>query len=152
MWLAFVVGVLGAPIAVAIFGPDFAQLGWLRWTVILVGAVGWLATAWALPARLSHTLRDRMQWWLAFRRHLKQFSSLRDAPAEGVVIWERYLAYAAALGVAGRVRREIHGLNATSRLPAPWHGAPSGAVGSSWLGQIWSRGPVRAPSLQPIAA
>jgi hypothetical protein len=149
--LAFVIGVLATPIAVATLGPDFAQLGGLRWAVITVGALGWLVTAWVVPAHLPRDLRVRLQVWLAFRRHLKEFTSLRDAPAEGIVIWERYLAYAAALGVADRIRGEIHGLNATSRLPAPWHGAPEGSVGASWLAHVWKRGPVRAPALDQMS-
>ena len=90
-------------------------------------------------------MRVHLQRWLAFRRYLKRFRSVRDAPANGVVIWERYLELAAALGVAGRVEREIRAINAASSLPSPWHGAPDGFTGLTWLRHLWRHGPISMP-------
>ncbi len=46
------------------------------------------------------------------RRFLKDFSRLQDAPVGHLILWERYLVYAVALGVSAEL---VQGL--TSRLP-----------------------------------
>jgi uncharacterized membrane protein len=143
--LAFLIGVFALPIIVANLAPDMERLGGIGLLAFAIGPVGWLLTIWALPARLSRDLRDRVMLWVSFRRYLKRFSSLRDAPAEGVIIWEQYLELASALGVAGRVGREIRGMDVTGRLPAPWNGAPVGLAGFAWLRHVWRRGPGRVP-------
>jgi hypothetical protein len=143
--LAFLIAVFVLPIIAANLAPDMERLGGIGLLAFAIGPVGWLLTIWALPARLSGDLRDRVMLWISFRRYLKRFSSLRDAPAEGVIIWEQYLELATALGVAGRVGREIRGMDVTGRLPAPWNGAPVGLAGVAWLRHVWRRGPRRVP-------
>ena len=68
---------------------------------------------------------QRVAEWKAFRRHLEDFSDLEDAPVGHLILWERYLVYAVALGVTARVARAL-----AARIPpeqastfAPWfHG------------------------------
>jgi uncharacterized membrane protein len=67
-----------------------------------------------------------MARWRSFRRFLTEFSSLPEAPALAVVIWERYLVYATALGCADEVEKQVKALIPPQELPSPWEGAPSG--------------------------
>src|SRR5690606_19643356 len=41
--------------------------------------------------------------WEAFRRYLKDFSRLEEAPAISLELWDKYLIYAVAFGVAAEV-------------------------------------------------
>jgi uncharacterized membrane protein len=93
--------------------------------------VGWAVAVIAIRPRLKPELRERMARWRAFRRFLKRFSSLPDAPALALIIWERYLVYATALGVAKRVEKQVKALVPLEELPAPFPGAPPGMAATS---------------------
>src|SRR6185503_4432585 len=41
--------------------------------------------------------------WEAFRRYLTDFPRLQEAPPATLVLWERYLVYGIAFGIAERV-------------------------------------------------
>jgi uncharacterized membrane protein YgcG len=106
-------------------------VGPLALILIPIAAVGWFVSLRFLPPRLPATLRRRMAKWAAFRRFLEEFSSLDDAPALAVVIWEHHLVYATALGVADEVEKQVRSLIPTEELPGPWENAPSGINGMS---------------------
>jgi Predicted membrane protein (DUF2207) len=111
-----------------------------------------MVTAWALPAHLSTDLRARLARWASFRRYLREFASVRDAPVAGLVVWNDYLEYAVALGAARRVEHQIRALDAAPLLSPPWHGAPTGVPGMAWFGHLWRRGPRRLPRGAPMPA
>src|SRR5204862_1909111 len=93
----------------------------------------WWLTARFMRPRLKGNVGVRVAKWKAFRRFLKRFSTLPDAPALAVVIWEKYMVEAVALGVAKRVEKQVHALVAEEDLPSPWPGAPPGQGGYRWL-------------------
>ena len=101
--------------------------------LLAVAVVAWLIALRFMPERLDLSSRRRVQSWGAFRRFLKEFSSLPEAPALAVVIWERYLVYATALGVADEVERQVRGLVPPQELPAPMPGVPSGVGSLHWM-------------------
>ncbi|MGH2724329.1 MAG: DUF2207 family protein [Actinomycetota bacterium] len=86
-----------------------------------------------IPPRFGPEFLERMARWKAFRRFLTEFSSLDEAPALAVVIWERYLVYATALGVADEVEKQVTAMVPIEELPPPWAGAPSGLSGVVWV-------------------
>src|SRR5262245_58020825 len=94
-------GMLGVPAITAAIVPGAftGSVDPLPGLVFLEGLAGWGIVAVVLPMHLRPPLRRRFAEWRAFRRHLQHFSSLRDAPAEAVIVWEDYLPYAVALGV-----------------------------------------------------
>lgn len=94
--------------------------------------VVYLITKRLIPSRLPLGLRERLAKWGAFRRYLKEFSTFEDAPTAAVTIWEHYLVYATALGVADEVEEQVRGLVPPEQLPEPWPGAPSGLDGYSY--------------------
>ena len=98
--------------------------------------------------------------WLGVRDQLRETGSFEEAPAASVAIWERYLAYATAMGLAPIVQRQLpfeteHDRHAWSRSTghwrrvrvrylvlrpgwgqSPWGAALSGAVQSAVLGAL----------------
>ena len=104
-------GIVGAPAA------------WL----IPASIVSWMVASPFLRPRPSMSLRRRVAEWGAFRRFLKTFSTLEDAPTLAVIVWERYLVYAVALGVADRVEKQVRGLIPEERMADL---APDGVSGS----------------------
>ena len=77
--------------------------------------VGGAAIAWALlQLLLTFTLRqrtklgaDRAAQWEGVEHFLRDFSELEDAPSGHLVLWERYLVYAVALGVSEELVRGL---------------------------------------------
>ncbi|NSW90403.1 MAG: DUF2207 domain-containing protein [Firmicutes bacterium] len=45
--------------------------------------------------------------WKAFRKFLKDFSRLREAEIQSIILWEHYLVYAISLGVAKEVIKQL---------------------------------------------
>jgi hypothetical protein len=86
-----------------------------------------------IPRRPAPGHRERLARWSAFRRFLKRFSSLPDAPTAAVVVWEQYLVYAVALDVAKRVEKQVRAILPEEQIPAPWPGAPPGMSGLAYL-------------------
>lgn len=114
------------------FSDGFEPLGvvgqraaWL----IPVAILSWMLTSPFLRPYPSETLRRRIAEWGAFRRFLRTFSTLEDAPTLAVIVWERYLVYAVALGVADRVEKQVRALIPEERMselapegvPSSWH-------------------------------
>jgi hypothetical protein len=75
--------------------------------------------------------------WLGVRRALEESPSFELLPPSGVVVWERHLAYAAALGVAPR---------STRALPM---GAESDTEAWTASSGEWRKVTVRYPRLRP---
>jgi len=65
--------------------------------------------------------RQRLAEWDAVERFLRDFSELEKAPVASLVIWERYLVYAVALGVTAVVARAL-----AARIPAEERTAAGG--------------------------
>lgn len=100
-------------VVVAVLGGVAFLLGSALGFVAIAGAV---AAAVIAAIGLSNRTRlgaDEAARTEGLRRFLRDFSNLADAPAGHLVLWERFLVYAVALGVAGEL---LHGLEA--RLPA----------------------------------
>jgi uncharacterized membrane protein len=120
--------VVGTGLATAAAGAPIGALG------IVSGVVQGVATV-TLRRRTPAGAR-RLAEWQAFRRFLLDFSRLDEAPVGHLVLWERYLVYAVALGVTAQVARALE-----ARIPpesagtfAPWF------VGSHGPGALHSVG------------
>ncbi|MGH2711582.1 MAG: DUF2207 family protein [Actinomycetota bacterium] len=101
--------------------------------LIPISLVGMAIAHILIRPRIGEAARERVAKWRAFRRFLQKFSSLPEAPALAVVIWEQYLVYATALGVADEVEKQVKALIPEQELPSPWKGAPSGVSGLSFI-------------------
>lgn len=98
----------GIAVVLMVTGIALIAAGGYRLTGVslLVGAIA--ATLCALLSRrhTSEFRTERLQWQ-AFRRFLRHFSKMEDAPIYSVAIWEEYLVYAVVLGVAKEVIRQL---------------------------------------------
>ena len=58
--------------------------------------------------------------WKAFEKFLKEFTNIKDYPMPGMTIWEHYMVYATAFGIADLVEKQIRfkyqQLNQTNEL------------------------------------
>jgi uncharacterized membrane protein len=125
------------------------------WTAVwgLGGSIGWLLVPVSLvslvvalriiPARLGLEDRTRVQRLAAFRRYLRDFSDLPNAPALAVVIWERYLVWAVALDVADEVEKQVTAIVPVETLRSPIPGGPTGLAGIN----AWRSFQAAAPSI-----
>jgi uncharacterized membrane protein len=118
------------------------------WAAVLIpeAVVVYLVARRLMPSRLPATMRERLARWGAFRRYLTDFSTFEDAPAAAVTIWEHYLVYATALGVADEVEKQVRGLVPAERLPQPWPGAPTGEDGYTYYQRSIGSSPAHVAS------
>jgi len=138
MWIALLLfAIVGIASALVLHR---ASVAW----VLAEALVVWSVARWLLPPRLPDDLRERVAKWAAFRRFLKRFSSLPEAPAMAIVIWEQYLAYATALGVARRVAKQVQAVLPAEQVPAPWTGAPVGLSGLAMARTMSYQAPIAA--------
>jgi uncharacterized membrane protein YgcG len=140
--LTTLLGVGGFVLGIALL----ALAGGVGGVLLAVSVVGMIAAHIAIPTRLRPEFRERLTRWTSFRRFLKEFSSLPDAPALAVVIWEQYLVYATALGIADQVEKQVKALIPEEELPAPWPGAPSGIQSFLWVNAFHDATPAQVAS------
>jgi uncharacterized membrane protein YgcG len=103
--------------------------GSIGWLLVPVGLVSLVVALRLIPARLGLEDRTRVQRLAAFRRYLRDFSDLPNAPALAVVVWDRYLEWAVALDVADEVERQVTALVPVESLRSPIPGGPTGLAG-----------------------
>jgi uncharacterized membrane protein len=115
----------------------------------LVGLVGVVAgvvqlALTGLLRRRTPEGRQRLAEWDAVERFLRDFSQLEEAPVASLVLWERYLVYAVAVGVTATVARAL-----AARIPAeaaasgtspagfaPWYIGPHGPGALDSIGSL----------------
>ena len=70
--------------------------------------------------------------WEAFRRYLTDFPRLQEAPPATLALWERYLVYGIAFGIAERVLQAAHLAmpEALAQASAIYWISPGGNLGS----------------------
>ena len=125
---------LSAIIAIAAAGYGIWSAAWglggsIGWLLLPVSAASLVAALILIHARLGLEDRTRVKRLEAFRRYLKDFSDLPNAPALAVVIWEQYLEWAVALGVADEVEKQVRALVPVESLRSPIPGGPTGLAG-----------------------
>jgi uncharacterized membrane protein YgcG len=109
--------------------------GPIGWWLVPVSLVSLVVALRIIPARLGLEDRTRVMRLGAFRRYLKDFSDLPNAPALAVVIWDRYLEWAVALDVAKEVEKQVVALVPVESLRSPIPGGPTGLAGlNAWHG------------------
>jgi hypothetical protein len=111
------------------------------WLLPPVGLIGMVLALRAIPARVDRPLRERVARLAAFRRFLRDFSDLPNAPALAVIVWEQYLVFATALGVADEVERQVSALVPPGSLAPPFPGAPTGAPAVTYWRSVTDSAP-----------
>ncbi|MDI6881307.1 MAG: DUF2207 domain-containing protein [Methanothermobacter tenebrarum] len=56
-----------------------------------------------IPGHWTREGREHIEKWKNFKKYLKDFSLIKEYPPESVEIWNKYLVYATALGIADNV-------------------------------------------------
>jgi hypothetical protein len=133
-------------VGAALYGIWTAAVGLggpIGWWLVPVSAVSLVIALRLIPARLALEDRTRVYRLAAFRRYLRGFSDLPNAPALAVVIWERYLEWAVALDVAREVEKQVRAFVPVESLRSPIPGAPSGLAGLN----AWNSFQAAAPAI-----
>lgn len=97
---------LGALFLILIFGALIGLVAW--WTLIPMGLV-FILTVWRrfnlqLWTQLGYEKRGE---WQGFKQMLKDISTLDMANVPDVLLWDRYLSYATAFGIADKVVKAL---------------------------------------------
>jgi uncharacterized membrane protein len=104
----------------------------LIFVISLLGIVAWSLLGrsilrWDPSAYLEH------RRWLNFRKFLRDFSAIEQAPVQLLAIWEHFYVYAVALGVAQEFLRNVTRLaeqRQTAMVLPVWYVAASGGHGA----------------------
>ena len=86
--------------ALAILGIVFFQ-AWLLIALVIVSIIGFIYAS--TRKRLSQKGENEYVLWKAFEHFLNEFTLMDEKDLPELVMWEQYLVYAAALGVADTV-------------------------------------------------
>jgi uncharacterized membrane protein YgcG len=131
------IGAAGYGIWTAVWGLGGAAGWWL----VPVSAVALVVALINIHARLGMEDRTRVKKLEAFRTYLRDFSDLPNAPALAVVIWEHYLEWAVALGVADEVEKQVRALVPVEQLRSPIPGGPAGLAGITAFNSVQAATP-----------
>ena len=123
----------GAAAGYGIWAAAWGLGGKVGWWLVPAAVVCLVPALKVIPARVERSLRERVAKLVAFRRYLQRFSDLPNAPALAVVIWEQYLEWAVALGVADEVEKQVRALIPIEQLRSPVPGGPTGLRGVNLL-------------------
>ena len=141
---------LGAGIPIAIAGALMLAIGIQRfqafaprWNDVLLIAFGSCLCVSAvvlflagrhvsLWRRRSAEAEQEAEHWDAFRRYLTDFPRLQDAPPSTLELWERYLVYGIAFGIAERVLQgaQLHMPDELHQASSIYWISPTGDLGS----------------------
>jgi Predicted membrane protein len=131
---------IGAAILVGLAG--VGALGLRLWVVggIAIAGAGLQLALTPLLRQRSPEGHQRFLEWKGVAKYLHDFSQLADAPVGHLILWERYLVYAAALGVSEQLAEGL-----AARIPpeeqanfAPWYVGMHPGAGYSSIGDFSS--------------
>ncbi len=97
-------GAMIAIFALAILGIVFFQ-AWLLIALVIVSIIGFIYAS--TRKRLSQKGENEYVLWKAFEHFLNEFTLMDEKDLPELVMWEQYLVYAAALGVADTVLKRL---------------------------------------------
>ncbi len=113
----------------------------VHWWAAIIGAVLLFASA-----PLGHILARRTpeaalehHRWEAFKDFINDYSAFKDAGPELLPLWEKYLVYATALGVADKLldNLKLVAKEYNSYIPAaPWYHSTSSRAGAAGVGSM----------------
>lgn len=131
---------IGAAVVVGLAG--VGALGLRLWVVggIAIAGAGLQLALTPLLRQRSPEGHQRFLEWKGVAKYLHDFSQLADAPVGHLILWERYLVYAAALGVSEELAQGL-----AARIPpeeqanfAPWYVGMHAGAGYSSIGNFSS--------------
>ena len=112
-----------------------ATLGWM-FAAYVTGAALIMFTVFARARRgwerRSQEGAEKAAYWTAFKRFLQEFEGIPDAAPGSIVIWEQYLCYGIAFGVADRVlaAAELHAPEELQQTSSVFWVSPGGHLGA----------------------
>lgn len=80
---------------------------------VIVGAVLWFSASFVLllPKEVfGRWTKEGLEFykkWENFGKYISDFSAINDYPPDSIIVWEHYLVYATALGIADKVEQVL---------------------------------------------
>lgn len=105
-------GVYVAMIALGI--PSFiaaVMTGYKIYVIIIVALIGYVVAKTSLYIKFKGDNYKEFQLWQGFRKFLSNSDAMKTTPPKGVVMWNKYLVYATAMGVGKEVLKQMKDLN-----------------------------------------
>lgn len=104
--IAIVTGIIGAFTAAVDLLPAARYVSYSSFILLLVGLVSFI-----IPQKIAgHWTTYGEEYdakWHNFAKYIQDFSLIKDQPPESIEIWDKYLVYASALGIANEVRKSM---------------------------------------------
>ncbi len=131
---------IGAAVVVGLAG--VGALGLRLWVVggIAIAGAGLQLALTPLLRQRSPEGHQRFLEWKGVAKYVRDFSQLADAPVGHLILWERYLVYAAALGVSEELAQGLAARISPVEQAnfAPWYVGMHPGAGYSSIGDFSS--------------
>jgi uncharacterized membrane protein len=101
--------ILAVVVGVMTFGSSLPSARYPLYAAVALGAVALISLKLpeGIAGRWTTQGEEYDAKWKNFRKYLKDFSLIKEYPPESIAVWNRYLVYATALGVAENVRNAM---------------------------------------------
>ena len=107
-----ILGIITVPVSLFYF--VFSEI--FSGTFIVCACILWMSSfiSFLLPKKIIYQWTpyglEYYKRWMNFKRYIEDFSLIKNYSPESVEVWDKYIVYGTALGVASRVR-EVMGLS-----------------------------------------
>ena len=107
------IGIIGAALVLNIFPPtqfpDVKKAFVPGASLLVIGLVSFIISLLNEKGAGRFTSEGRLYYarWRNFRRYLTDYSALKEHPPESIKLWDYYMVYAVALGVAEKVIKNM---------------------------------------------
>lgn len=81
----------------------FARLPFYASIILAASSITSILLPEDIPGHWTVQGKEYVEKWKNFKKYLKDFSLIKEHPPESVKIWNKYLVYATALGIADKV-------------------------------------------------
>ena len=107
--IGIIIGFIGIIIPFFSFGPtpDAPPILFYSGILLLIMGIISLALPQTVGGRWTEYGKEYHDKWMNFKKYLTDFSLIKEHPPESVTIWNNYLVYASALGIADKVKKSM---------------------------------------------
>jgi uncharacterized membrane protein len=89
---------------------DLRFIGLISSIILFIGSIIGILLPSDIGGRWTKEGREFEMKWLNFKKYLNDFSLMKEYPPESIEIWNKYLVYGTALGVAKNVSKAMNAI------------------------------------------
>ncbi|WP_040681673.1 DUF2207 domain-containing protein [Methanobrevibacter boviskoreani] len=112
MILSLIILVTGIILGYFLFGTnvELESIGFVGSIALIASGIIGLLLPSTFGGRWSNEGKEFEMKWLNFKKYLNDYSLIKEYPPESIEIWNKYLIYATALGVAKTVEKAMNSI------------------------------------------